>query len=57
MKFDRNTVLGFLLLAALFIGYFIYTNKGQQAALKARAEEKRREDSIARANAPKIDSL
>jgi YidC/Oxa1 family membrane protein insertase len=56
MKFDRNTVLGFLLLAALFIGYFVYTNKGQQAALKARAEEKRKEDSIARANAPKFDT-
>lgn len=51
MKFDRNTVIGFVILAALFVGYFVYTNKEQQSFLK----EKQRTDSIAAANQPKID--
>lgn len=29
MKFDRNTVIGFTVLAVLFIGYFYFTNKQQ----------------------------
>jgi YidC/Oxa1 family membrane protein insertase len=53
MKFDRNTVLGFVILAALFIGYFFYTNKEQAAAIK----EKQRQDSIANAQKPKPDTL
>jgi YidC/Oxa1 family membrane protein insertase len=61
MKFDRNTVLGFLILAALFIGYFIYTNKGQEALRKQNEEKQAREqaiqDSIAKLNKPKEDSL
>lgn len=43
MNFDRNTIIGFILLAILFFGFFIYTNK-QQAALQ---KQKAREDSIA----------
>ena len=43
MKFDRNTVIGFVVLAALFFGYFYYTNK-EQATYK---KEKARIDSIA----------
>ena len=39
MKFDRNTILGFLILGALFIGYFIYTSKETNALNKKRAEE------------------
>ena len=61
MKFDRNTVLGFLILAALFIAYFIYTNKGQEALRKQNEEKLAREqaiqDSIAKLNKPKEDSL
>ena len=53
MKFDRNTVIGFVVLAALFFGYFFYTNK-EQAAYK---EEKARIDSIANASRPKPDTL
>jgi len=53
MKFDRNTVIGFVVLAALFFGYFFYTNK-EQAAYK---QEKARIDSIANANRPKPDTL
>ncbi|MFI5133999.1 MAG: membrane protein insertase YidC [Chitinophagales bacterium] len=55
MKFDRNTVLGFVILAALFIGYFIYTSKEQAAYRKKKAEQ----DSIENAKhpQPKFDTL
>ena len=52
MNFDRNTVLGFIILAALFIGYFYYNSK-EQVALK---KEQARIDSIANANKPKPDT-
>src|SRR5436309_1339483 len=45
MNFDRNTIMGFAILAILFFGFFYYTNKQQAAANK----EKFRTDSIARA--------
>lgn len=57
MKFDRNTVIGFVVLAALFFGYFYYTNEGQKEARKAAALEQARKDSIARANMPKMDTM
>ncbi|MGQ0738447.1 MAG: membrane protein insertase YidC [Bacteroidota bacterium] len=61
MKFDRNTVLGFVILAALFFGYFYYTNKEQSAYRKKNAEKARKEqavtDSIAKLNKPKQDLL
>lgn len=44
MGFDRNTVIGFVLLAVLFFGYFFYTNTSQQ---KYAAEKKHYDDSIA----------
>ena len=43
MNFDRNTVIGFILLAVLFLGFFYYTNKQQASLQKQRAKE----DSIA----------
>ncbi len=52
MKFDRNTVIGFSLLAVLFIFYFVYNSKQQTAA---RAEQAL-QDSIAKAMQPKVDS-
>lgn len=52
MKFDRNTVIGFVALALLFFGYF-YFNRQQQLAYEA---EQRREDSIRRANLPSADT-
>lgn len=53
MKFDRNTVIGFVVLAVLFIGYFYFTTQDQKAFQK----EKARQDSIARAQqAAKVDS-
>ncbi len=52
MKFDRNTVLGFSLLAVLFFFYFFYTSKQQKAAMAEQATQ----DSIAQAMRPKLDS-
>lgn len=49
MKFDKNTVIGFVVLAALFIGYFIYTSKEQAAYMKKKAID----DSIENAKHPK----
>ncbi len=50
MKTDKNTIIGFVLLFALFILYFWYNNNQQSTYL---AEKKRIEDSTARANAAK----
>ena len=44
MNFDRNTVIGFVILALLFFGFFYYNNQ-QQIALQ---KEKATKDSIAR---------
>lgn len=59
MKFDRNTVIGFVILAALFFGYFYYTNKEQSAYRKDKLAkqqvEQARIDSINKANQPKQD--
>lgn len=61
MKFDRNTVIGFVVLGLLFFGYFYYTNKEQAAYNKQKQEKARKEkaaqDSIALLNKPKEDSL
>lgn len=61
MKFDRNTVLGFVILAALFIGYFVYTNKEQAVYNKQKVAEQKKQqaiqDSINLVNKPKQDSL
>lgn len=60
MNFDRNTVIGFIVLAILFFGYFYFTNTEQQkwaaekfkidAAKRAQDSIKRLQDSIARFN-------
>ena len=52
MGFDRNTLIGFGLLAVLLIGYFYYVSSNQKAAM---AEQKRQEDSLA-ALKPKVDT-
>jgi len=51
MNMDKNTVIGIVLLAALFILFFWYTNK-QQASLQA--VKQRIADSTAKAEAAKI---
>jgi len=60
MKFDRNTVIGFVILAGLFFGYFYFTNKQQSEYRKQQAEKQKKEaiqDSINLVNKPKQDSL
>ncbi|TAE59846.1 MAG: membrane protein insertase YidC, partial [Bacteroidetes bacterium] len=51
MKADKNTVIGFVLLAILFAGFF-YINNQQQMAIAT--EKKRVEDSLAVVAAKKV---
>jgi YidC/Oxa1 family membrane protein insertase len=46
MNFDRNTVIGFIVLAVLFGGYFWWTSKEQSAFRKQKAIEQAKTDSI-----------
>ena len=57
MKFDRNTILGIVILAALFFGYFFYTKKEQVAYQKNKAREEFVKDSIAKIGRPHTDTL
>src|SRR4051812_21379869 len=50
---DRNTIIGFVLLAALFFGYFYYTRQGQLALEK---QQQHVQDSINKLK-PKTDSI
>jgi YidC/Oxa1 family membrane protein insertase len=52
MGMDRNTVIGFILLALLFIGYFYYTSQGKLALEK---QQQHIQDSLSRLK-PKFDS-
>ncbi len=57
MKTDKNTVIGFVLLGILFMGFFWITSRQQQAAMM---DQKRVEDSLARikaANVVPIDTI
>lgn len=60
MKFDRNTLLGFGLLAILLFGYLYFNIQQQNENEKRKQEkakiEKAKADSIARLNKPKDDS-
>ena len=49
MKFDRNTVIGFVILAMLFFGFFYFNSQEQARVLKNKAIQ----DSIAKAALPK----
>ncbi len=56
MKTDKNTVIGFVLIGLLFIGYFYFTNRTQQALM---LEKQHQEDSIDRIKAltaPQVDA-
>jgi len=55
MNFDRNTVIGFILLAVLFFGFFYYTNKQKAALDKQTAIEQAKKDSIAKLSPQKIN--
>ena len=50
---DRNTVIGFVLLAFLFIGYFYYSSQGRLALEK---EKQHVQDSIAKLHPP-VDTV
>lgn len=52
MNFDRNTIIGFVVLGLLFFGYFYFTTQDQ----KAYEMEKAKADSIANINKPKADT-
>ncbi|MBA2498435.1 MAG: membrane protein insertase YidC [Chitinophagaceae bacterium] len=52
MNFDRNTIIGFVVLGLLFFGYFYFTTQDQ----KAYQMEKAKADSIANLNKPKADT-
>ena len=49
MNFDRNTIIGFVVLAVLFFGFFYFNSQEQSRLAKARAVT----DSIANAQRPK----
>src|SRR5688572_3136150 len=53
MGMDRNTIIGFVLLAVLFFGYFYYTRQGQ---LALETQQKHVQDSLSRLK-PKTDTL
>jgi len=53
MGMDRNTIIGFVLLAVLFFGYFYYTRQGQ---LALENEQFRIQDSLSRLK-PKQDTI
>ena len=52
MKLDKNSVIGFVLLALLFFGYFYFTRQGQ---IELEMKQKQVQDSLARL-APAIDT-
>jgi len=52
MGMDRNTVIGFILLALLFFGYFYYTSQGEKALEKQKLHI---QDSLNRLK-PKVDT-
>lgn len=56
MNFDRNTIIGFLILALLFVGYFWTTSRDQAKYREQQAIAQAKKDSIANANKPKQDT-
>lgn len=52
MQFDKNAIIGFVLLALMFLGFFYFTRTGQ---LDAERQQKHIRDSIA-ALQPRVDS-
>jgi YidC/Oxa1 family membrane protein insertase len=52
---DKNTVIGFALLAILFFAYFAITSKQSREAQMAQQKEQKIKDSIANANKPKVN--
>ena len=57
MNTDKNTVIGIVLLAALFIGFFYVTNKQQQAVADMQQHQKDSLDRIKVAQLKPIDTV
>lgn len=57
MGMDRNTVIGFVLIGVLLIAMFVINSQSNQALQVQQAIEKRKADSIAALNKPKVDSI
>jgi YidC/Oxa1 family membrane protein insertase len=57
MKFDKNTIIGFSLLAVLFIGFFWINSRDQKAYQAKQLKENARLDSIAKTQQPKVDPV
>jgi YidC/Oxa1 family membrane protein insertase len=57
MNFDRNTVIGFVVLALLFFGYFYYNNQEQAKYKKINERKEFVKDSIAKAQRKPEDTL
>jgi YidC/Oxa1 family membrane protein insertase len=55
MNFDRNTVIGFVILAVLFFGYFYLLNVEQTELRQQQAKEQFVTDSLAALKKPAID--
>ncbi len=56
MKLDKNSVIGFVLLALLFFGYFYFTRQGQLELERKQMAEKMKADSLLKVRAT-ADSL
>jgi YidC/Oxa1 family membrane protein insertase len=56
MNFDRHTILGFLLLGLLLVGFFWTTSKEQAEYRRKQLIEKAKQDSIARSKLLPVDS-
>lgn len=52
MQFDKNAILGFVLLAVMFLGFFYFTRQGQ---LDVEKQKRHIQDSLAMLQ-PKADS-
>lgn len=57
MKGDKNTIIGFVLLGILFIGFFYFNNKQQAQYLKQQQHKKDSLERIAKLNTPVVDSV
>lgn len=53
---DKNTVIGFALLAVLFFAYFFITSRQSKEAQMAKEIEQKKQDSIRAANKPKVSA-
>ena len=65
MQFDKNAVIGFVLLALMFLGFFYFTRQGQMEAEKKQRHiqdslallQPKVDTNVARADSLKLDSL